>query len=94
MTNPTTENNGQDITLRDVVNHMSQGFSELRKEMNAGFSEVHQKIDGNRTLIEANQESLVALQDRVQSLHEDVETALNDTVKIRRHVGMFAGDGS
>lgn len=71
------KNESQDITLRDVITHIQAVRNEVR-DMEKRLSK---KID-------ANTNAIVTLTQRIDALEEDLTATIQDTVKIRRHVGM------
>lgn len=91
-----------DITLRDVVNHMSAmeqrlsgGIESNTKGIEAntkGIAENTKGIEENRRAVAANaaaiQDVKITLSERMDALEQDLTATILDTIKIRGHVGM------
>jgi len=89
----------QDITLRDVVNHMSHGFSsvknELRNEMRVGFDKLDKRVGNLEQDVSVLKHDVSVLKEDVgimkrkqEMLIEDTAVIASDTVEIKEHVGM------
>ena len=79
---------GKDISLRDVVIHMTG----MEQRLSAEITSIRKATESNTKEIRAN---AVAIQDvketltqRIDALEEDLTATILDTVKIRQHVGM------
>ena len=87
-----------DVTLRDVVNHMSAMEQRLsgRIDANTKAIEAHGKaiethgktIEAHGKIIGGNTEAIQALTERIDALEDDLTATIMDTIKIRGHVGM------
>lgn len=84
--------NVKDISLRDVVMHMtgmeqrlSRGIETNTKEIAAVEQRLSAKIETNTRAIQDVKETLTR---RIDALEEDLTATILDTVKIRQHVGM------
>ena len=81
----------QDITLRDVITHIQA----VRNDMGGMEKRISKKIDANAEAIAENKKAIVENKEEIQklgrsitSLGEDLTATIQDTVSIRRHVGM------
>ncbi|MBI3336334.1 hypothetical protein HYZ98_02080 [Candidatus Peregrinibacteria bacterium] len=67
----------KDITNTVLLEHM-QGIEQR----------LSKKIDANTKSIDVNTKSIAHLTERIDALDEDLVATIQDTVKIRKHVGM------
>lgn len=88
-----------DITLRDIVAHMRGMEKRLsdRIDGNAkGIQSNAEAIRANASAIKANASAIHHLEGtmnrRFDSLEEDLYATMNDTITIRKHVGMSVVD--
>ncbi|MBI3331780.1 hypothetical protein HYZ99_02360 [Candidatus Peregrinibacteria bacterium] len=78
----------KDITLRDVVVHMNH----LHQDLSVTINDVAEQTAQNTIAIHKLDKKIdgveIRLTKRMDSLQEDLEATIRDTVKIRKHVGM------
>ena len=88
MKNKRQKKKAPDITLRDVVNHMSAMEQRLSGEIGATAKEIVSVEQRLSAKIETNTKAVHALTQRIDALEEDLTATILDTIKIRGHVGM------
>lgn len=84
MTAAALQNRPPRITLRDVINHMSHMEQRLTARLDTHdemFVAQGKKIDANTVAIDR-------LTEKVTALDEDLMATINDTIIIRKFVGM------
>jgi len=90
--NGSTNGNGTDVTLHDVITHitnMKQQFAEVMKVMESHLISRIDDMESRLTVkIDANTEAIAVLTQRVDALEEDLVATIEDTLRIRGHVGM------
>ena len=82
----------KNVTIRDVVIHMQGMEQRLTKRIDGvenGLSVLSKKIDANTSRINEVESNLL---ERINGLDQDIMATMNDTVHIRRHVGMALPD--
>lgn len=94
MTTPPPD--GQpDITLRDILTHI-QGVSMSVRTLEGKVDRLEGKVDrleGKVDRLETRLDAgLADLHERIDVLEADLTVTIKDTLVIRRHVGMSAGE--
>ena len=103
MATATATTGDNDITLRDVVNHMSVMKGELVTKMNDMEQRLSKEIRANTVAIqhlEIKTDGIILrlngveknLTERIDALQEDLFATATDTVHIRKYVGMALPD--
>ena len=80
---------GKDITLRDVITHVTQRFTKLEGDMQTMEQRLRTDMQKMEHRLNVKIDTSTAnLTDRMDALEEDLVATIKDTVRIRRHVGM------
>lgn len=77
--------NGTDITLQDVVvhvEHMGQRLSSEVKQLSSEMKNMEKRLSSRMDGMEKR------LTEHIDALDEDLTATMQDTVRIRAHVGM------
>lgn len=86
MTTVTSTAGGdQGITLRDVVVHMQSMEQRLSAGIKQNKTAIERLDTGLTTRIDHLEKNM---NERMDALQEDLDAVANDTLAIRRHVGM------
>lgn len=81
-----------DITLRDIMNHISHLHGELVTKIDEVDDRLSKKIDRNSELIAQNSTAIKELEEklttRIDALEEDLTATMEDSYMIKKHVGI------
>lgn len=75
----------KDITLQDVVHHIQGVKNDLQEQMKGMEKRLRTDFKNELKKTESN------LTNRIDALDEDLTATMQDTITIRRHIGMPIG---